>query len=72
MQQTLSDIQRNHSFFKRLPEFREKVKKCQIKEAHMDKIAKMSQGYCNETIENGCHIWYNLGVFLWKHNRKEL
>ena len=38
----------------------------------MDKIAKLGQGYAKETIENGCHIWYNLCVFLWQHNRKEL
>ena len=38
----------------------------------MDKIDKLGQGNPKETIENGCHIWYNCSVILWKHNRKEL
>jgi hypothetical protein len=38
----------------------------------MDKTDKLGQGNPKETIENGCHIWYNYSVILWKHNRKEL
>ena len=39
----------------------------------MDKIAKLGHRILNETIENGCHIWYNLFCRnLWQHNRKEL
>ena len=38
----------------------------------MDKTDKLGQGNPKETIENGCHIWYNYCVILWKHMRKEL
>ena len=71
-EQSFSDMQKNHSFAERLRQFPRKVKKWKKEEADMDKIAKLGQGFLKETIENGCHIWYNLGVFLWQHNRKEL
>ena len=71
-QQSVSDKQTNHSFPKRLPELSEKVKKWKNQEADMDKTDKLGQGNPKETIENGCHIWYNYSVILWKHNRKEL
>ena len=71
-QQSVSDNQTNHSFPKRLPDLWEKVKKWQKQEVDMDKIAKLGHRIINETIENGCHIWYNYSVILWKHNRKEL
>ena len=71
-QQPFSDMQSNHSFLKRLPELWEKVKKWKNQEADMDKTDKLGQGNPKETIENGCHIWYNYCVILWKHNRKEL
>ena len=71
-QQDICVSEMNHSFPKRLPDLWEKVKKWQKKEVDMDKIAKLGHRIPNETIENGCRIWYNYCVILWKHNRKEL
>lgn len=40
----------------------EKVKKWKKQEMTLDKFAKLGQGFVKETIESGCHIWYNLNV----------